>query len=484
MATSASMCDFALTTRPAALWCCMTIDKRQGAVFASGVLLGAVAVAGAWKKRGPAPLPHPEIQKATVPHPRPAPGDVKEEARPPRFVAERPENNVPPPQPAFGAAAENPSSAKAWPRQPWPESSVPAAAPQTGPTARQLRIFASCGVLAAACIASAWLLLDISGSTVPFSMPGKPVTTVMAPQASGLVATCPLEPTAAVAGSKDGQFPFQPEVPGLRAADIASFIVVGKDAVASNRPRDAEVAFLMSCRLADKLKGADSVESADGKFLLGAHYAKLALDAGSASGQNRPEMLKRAEFLYLDSLRVYAAAYGQADEKSRFAADGLAAVRRALAQGPASPPAAVAVAASSAPEVGPAPSPAAPSPPVFREGVLKPTPPAADESQEKRPGMLADASFDCSRARSAPEKMICSDAQLFQLNHQVAQMYIRARAAALDPVAFRRQNDVEARRRESICQDRGCLLRWYAYRRVQLTNEIQGRTQSPSMGWR
>ena len=476
----------------------MTIDKRQGAVFASGVLLGAAAVAGAWKKRGAASLPEPEIQKATVPHPRPAPRNVKEEARPPRFVTEPPAIKVPPPrQPAPGAAAENPSRTRALPCEPWPEPPVPAAAAQAGPTARQLRIFASCGVLAAACVASAWLLLDVSGSTVSFFMPGKPVTTALAPQASGQVATCPLEPMAAVTGSKDGQFPFQPEVPGLQAADIASFIVVGKDAVASSRARDAEVAFLMSCQLADKLKGADSVESADGKFLLGAHYAKLALDAGAASGPNQPEMLKRAEFLYLDSLRVYSAAYGQADEKSRSSADGLAAVRQALA--PAVQPAPVPVpvlapvevaanstlvAARPVPEVRPTPLLAAPGPPVFKAEASKPAPPAAAAPQEKRPGMLADASFDCSRARSAPEKMICSDAQLFQLNHQVAQMYVRARAAALDPAAFRRQNDVEARRRESICQDRGCLLRWYAYRRVQLANELQGRTQSPSMGWR
>ena len=352
-------------------------------------------------------------------------------------------------------------------------------------------VFASCGVLAAACIASAWLLLDASG----LPMPGKQVTTASVPQASGQVATCPLEPAAAVAGSNDGQFPFQPDVPGLAATDIASFIVIGRDAAASNRPRDAEVAFLMACRLSDKLKGVGSVESADGKYLLGAHYAKLALDAGSAgsaSAARRPELLKRAEFLYLDSLRIYSTTYGQADDKSRTAAGGLAAVRRTLAQAPAVQPAPVSgnalqatgdaatVVASPVHEV----LTAAPGPTVSRAEAPKAAPPASDEPLELRPGMLADASFDCSRARSASEKMICSDAQLFQLNHQVAQMYARARDAAPDSAAFRRQNDVEARRRESICRDRGCLLRWYAYRRVQLTNQMQGRTQSAPVAWR
>jgi len=86
---------------------------------------------------------------------------------------------------------------------------------------------------------------------------------------------------------------------------------------------------LMACRLADQRKGVGSVESADGKYLLGAHYAQLALGAsfaGVASAASRPELLKRAEFLYLDSLRIYSATYSQADEKSRSSADGLAAV--------------------------------------------------------------------------------------------------------------------------------------------------------------
>ena len=373
--------------------------------------------------------------------------------------------------------------ARALPRQPLPEPPATAAAPQAGPTARQLKIFASCVVLAAASITGAWLMLDSSG----LPMPGKPSASV--PQASGQVASCPLEPAAAASSSQDGKFPFQPDVPGLAATDIASFIVIGRDAAASNRPRDAEVAFLMSCRLADKLKGADSIESADGKYLLGSHYAKLALDAGSAGGPSRTELLKRAEFLYLDSLRIYSAAYGQADAKSRSSADGLAAVRLAPAAQPASVPGhtvQTAVAAGPVRQAGPMFPQAAPSSPAPRAEAETPKPAllAAQEPQKQGPGMLAEASFDCSRARSALEKMICSDAELFQLNHQVAQVYARARDAAPDRAVFRRQNDVEARRRESICQDRGCLLRWYAYRRVQLTKEIEGRMQSPPMAWR
>ncbi|CDS53081.1 hypothetical protein [Polaromonas sp. CG9_12] len=358
------------------------------------------------------------------------------------------------------------------------------------PTPRQLKVFILGSIVAAAAIAGTWLLLDPLG----LPMPGQPLTraSASAPQASGQVASCPLVPATAVAGSQDGRFPFQPDVPGLTATDMASFIVMGKDAAASSRPRDAEVAFLMSCRLADKLKGANSVESADGKYLLGGHYAQQALGAGSAQDASRQELLRRSEFLYLDSLRIYSAAYGQADERSRSAADGLAAVRQTLAQAPTAQPAHVpektpqATSMASPALQSASASPPAPvaRPPVRRVEVAKAALPASAEPQAERPGMRSDASFDCSRARSVSEKMICSDAELFQLNHEVGRVYARAKNATADRAAFQRQNDLEAGRRESICRDRGCLLRWYAYRRDQLMNEIEGRTLSRPMAWR
>ena len=356
-------------------------------------------------------------------------------------------------------------------------------------------MFITGSVLAAAAIASAWVLLDPLG--LPIS--GKTVTAVSAsaPQASGPVASCPVTPATVAAGSQDGRFPFQPDVPGLTATDMASFIVMGKDAAASSHPRDAEVAFLMSCRLADKLKGANSVESADGKYLLGGHYAQLAIGAANAPDASRPELLRRAEFLYVDSLRIYSAAYGQADARTRSAADGLAAVRQTMAQAPTSPIAPpvsapekpVQVQAGALASLGVQGSPSSSpvpvaSPPVRKVEVAKATLPASEAPQDQPPGMRSDASFDCSRARSTPEKMICSDAQLFQLNHEVGRVYARARDAAPDRAAFRRQNDLEASRRESICRDRGCLLRWYAYRRDQLMREIEGHTPLRPMTWR
>ena len=92
----------------------------------------------------------------------------------------------------------------------------------------------------------------------------------------------------------------------------------------------------MSYRLADKLKGVGSAESADTKHHLGLHYAGLALAAGasggSTAGTDRAELLRRAEPLYLDSLRTSVAHYGQAHETSQLLAQSLAALRQTLVQ--------------------------------------------------------------------------------------------------------------------------------------------------------
>ena len=140
-------------------------------------------------------------------------------------------------------------------------------------------------------------------------------------------AACPVQPAAAIAaGREDGQFALQADLSSMTAGNIASFIVLGKEAAAAGRPRDAEVAFLMACRVADRLKGGDSVESANAKYQLGWLYARLALE-GSA-GARRTELRTRAERLYADSLHTYQVRHGPAHEKTRFAAEGLAALQQ------------------------------------------------------------------------------------------------------------------------------------------------------------
>ena len=265
----------------------MRITKRLTAIIASGFALAATPEAQAWK--APSPL---------------GPG--------------RPTPSVPPPP----QLADPPETATVKP-------------PPLALSARELLVFASGFALAAVAAVGMWMLPGSDSSPVP----GKPKTSVaVAPPlpaalASGQLATCPTEPAAAPANEKDGQFPLQAGVEGLIAADITSFIVIGNEAAAAGRPRDAEAAFLMACRVADKLGGAGSVESADAKYQLGSHYARLALGGGVAGGADRIELLRRAEPLYLDSLQTSIVHHGEAHEKSRLAAQGLAAVRQTLAPG-------------------------------------------------------------------------------------------------------------------------------------------------------
>lgn len=147
---------------------------------------------------------------------------------------------------------------------------------------------------------------------------------------------------------------------------------------------------------------------------------------------------------------------------------------------------------------GPAPSPAGTratppaDPPAQARATARPpaaSPPAPVRRPEPAPARQVRSapapattvarvspSFDCAKARSTPERLICADPELSRLDRELGSLYARARAAAPNAAAFRRQQDVEWRRREQTCRDRECLLRWYAQRRVQLEESLAGRS--------
>ena len=81
-------------------------------------------------------------------------------------------------------------------------------------------------------------------------------------------------------------------------------------------------------------------------------------------------------------------------------------------------------------------------------------------------------SFDCAKARSRSERLICADPQLAALDRDTGRLHARAKAAARNPAAFRRQNDAEWKQREAQCRDKACLLAWYAHRRAQLQQVV------------
>lgn len=113
--------------------------------------------------------------------------------------------------------------------------------------------------------------------------------------------------------------------------------------------------------------------------------------------------------------------------------------------------------------------------------------PLASWAQENRAGTGRDAStatvvsqaaptasslqtsFDCTKARSDAEHIICSDAELASDDVQLAAIYAKAKAAANDPAAFRERTRAQWNYREQQCHDRECLVRWYTDQKVALT---------------
>ncbi len=427
----------------------MATDKRLGAIFVSGFLLGAAAAVGAWKKR-PAALPLPDNLRANIRAPQSIHTGEETRALHSRNMPEKPATSVPPPL------------------------GVPEEPTRTGPkltqavTSHRPVIFAGGFALMAAALAVAtWMLLGPRSSPIERKVKAGAAPSLLAP-ASPQSAACLLQPAVVAAGPNDGRFPLQPEVSGLIAADIASFIVIGREAVAAGRPRDAEAAFLMSCRVADKLKGPDSAEFAEAKYELASHYASLARADGSAGKANGAELLRRAELLYSDSAMIYRRVHGDASEKSRNAAEELAAVRQSLASAQRLPT----IAAAQIPAPASLVSPGAPQ--RLQVELAQSIPPA---QQKRSAAMRFNLSFDCAKARSTTEKMICSDAELARLDRELGRIYARARNSTSDRAAFRRQKDREWQRREATCRDRECLLRWYAQRREQLMTVIARRGQ-------
>lgn len=100
--------------------------------------------------------------------------------------------------------------------------------------------------------------------------------------------------------------------------------------------------------------------------------------------------------------------------------------------------------------------------------VALPQRPAADVAATRAPG----PSFDCARARSRNERLICADTELAGLDRALGGLHVRAREAAPDKVAFKVQSERAWRERERSCSDRDCLLAWFAQRREVLQAQL------------
>ena len=85
------------------------------------------------------------------------------------------------------------------------------------------------------------------------------------------------------------------------------------------------------------------------------------------------------------------------------------------------------------------------------------------------------ASFDCKKAKSPSEVLICNDSELSKLDYELAETYRQAKAKAVDAQAFKRQTVAAWQWREANCRDnKQCLVTWYAERKTVLLKNIQG----------
>jgi hypothetical protein len=128
---------------------------------------------------------------------------------------------------------------------------------------------------------------------------------------------------------------------------------------------------------------------------------------------------------------------------------------------PAAPPPAI---AKAAPVEAPKPAPA-PQVAKAPEVVAKPVPAGPPVTVARR----TSPSFDCAKARSTTEKLICGDEDLARMDRELGGMHQRAKQAAADARAFQRNSDAEWQKREATCRDTDCLRRWYAQRRQDLS---------------
>lgn len=91
------------------------------------------------------------------------------------------------------------------------------------------------------------------------------------------------------------------------------------------------------------------------------------------------------------------------------------------------------------------------------------------------------ASFNCNKARSQNEHLICADSELSQLDDELGVVYAAAKLNATNKKAFQDRTVSEWRRRERECHgEKHCLLNWYSDRLGELSGmqRISGKIYS------
>ena len=119
--------------------------------------------------------------------------------------------------------------------------------------------------------------------------------------------------------------------------------------------------------------------------------------------------------------------------------------------------------------------------PDARQGVKAPdlplrvlkNPEAPVESNQEQ--ITISPSFDCSKAKSTAETLICSDYELATEDSKLYELYKTAKLKAIDPSEFKAENITAWKTREKTCFDKQCLLNWYATRKLYFQKLIDAK---------
>lgn len=246
------------------------------------------------------------------------------------------------------------------------------------------------------------------------------------------VGSCPAEPIALARGAHDGLFQLSTALAVQPQPDAAAFLAVAREAVQQGSDRDAEVAYIAACHVAQQATGAQSAPVADIKSHMGQHYVAL---AGVVPEDERQALLQRAGVLFAQSAEAYAATLGKNASKTRLAAQRLASLED----------------------------------PEALQAAMRTARREVDDARVM--GAAGIAAEPLQRGTGAPQQLVRSDAELSQLERDIERLHAQASNVSRDRAGMR-QRDAQAAARAASCPDKACLLRFYAQRRSQLLEEF------------
>jgi uncharacterized protein len=244
---------------------------------------------------------------------------------------------------------------------------------------------------------------------------------------------CGFSPLLPARDSLDGRYHLEAVLPTAEPPSFTALMAVAGDAAGQQRQRDAEVALIVACRVAERTQGARSVDVASAQAKLAQVYLAFARSATSGAG----DAIHRAHDLMVQSLAGYTAILGVQSSRTQVAAQKLSQFEAAQAQG-----------------VDPAMSPQELDAAIAASTVMGSAPISIDAI--------------CSANPAAPP---CNDPELLQADADLARLRLQAAAVTRDRQGFEmRLRTAQASR--AACVDVACLRRWYDHRRGELLKEF------------